>query len=576
MGAEQWTRLASPHFELYTTNGEKKGRALILYFEQVRSFFIQASPNKTASDFPARIIVFRGEKEFRPYAFNEVAFAFYHPSRYRDYIVMSDGEPEHLPAAVHEYMHLVINHSGLKIPVWMNEGWAELFSTLKAENNKATIGYLIPGRIQVLQNEKWLSFETLTTVGHNSTIYNEKNRAGIFYAESWALVHMLYLTPEYRPGFTTFLLALNQGKTSAEACQVAFHRSSDQVYDDLRAYLKRNRLYGASFDIKLTKSEEGAEASQATPFESSMMLADLLSTTNKREQATQALQKLAAENPGKPEISQSMGYLAWQNNDRETARTEFAKAFAAGDRDAQMCYHLAMLDMEKDHTSEQAAAALRRAVEVKPDYTEAWLQLGYVNLNSHKYGEALAALKQIHQVDDTKAAGLFNALAYAYMQSGDRVEARKNAEVALKWDRTDSDKQRTQDLIQFLDSRDKTAAAPAAPRIAGLQESTITDERPRLARQAGNPFVKPGEKIERVEGTAKTIDCDNKRFVVEAEGKLLAFDMPDPTRIQLKHEGGDTFEFTCGTQKPFHVVVEYAVSEVPAGNVKGSLRGLEF
>ena len=37
--AEQWLKLQSSHFELYTTAGEKKGREAVLYFEQVRDFF---------------------------------------------------------------------------------------------------------------------------------------------------------------------------------------------------------------------------------------------------------------------------------------------------------------------------------------------------------------------------------------------------------------------------------------------------------------------------------------------------------------------------------------------------------
>jgi hypothetical protein len=36
--AEQWLKLTSSHFELYTSAGEKKGREALLYFEQVRDF----------------------------------------------------------------------------------------------------------------------------------------------------------------------------------------------------------------------------------------------------------------------------------------------------------------------------------------------------------------------------------------------------------------------------------------------------------------------------------------------------------------------------------------------------------
>jgi hypothetical protein len=78
-----------------------------------------------------------------------------------------------------------------------------------------------------------------------------------------------------------------------------------------------------------------------------------------------------------------------------------------------------------------------------------------------------------------------------------------------------------------------------------------------------------------MKGTAKILDCEGKRFLVEAEGSIVAFDMPDPSRVQLKHNGGDIIEFTCGPQKVFHVVVEYVAASAGSQS-KGSLRTLEF
>src|ERR1022692_3634357 len=118
--AEEWIKLVTPHFELLTTAGEKKGREAILYFEQVRNFFEQALPSRHVPDFPVRIVAFRSEKQYHPYRFNEAAFAYYVRTRARDYIVMEDIAPEHYRLAVHEYTHSIIEHSGLKLPVWMN------------------------------------------------------------------------------------------------------------------------------------------------------------------------------------------------------------------------------------------------------------------------------------------------------------------------------------------------------------------------------------------------------------------------------------------------------------------------
>ncbi len=342
--SEQWVKLTTPHFELYTTAGEKSGRQAILYFEQVRSFFTQVAPVTGVTEFPVRIIVFKSEKQYKPYAWNEVAFAYFAATRDRDYIVMQDAELEHFPTAIHEYMHLIVHQSRLKLPLWLNEGWADVYSTLKPVGAKTTIGELIPGHVQELLQEKWLSLDALTSVDDKSPVYNEKKRAGIFYAESWALVHMLYLAPDYKSKFPEFVNSLLKGKTVDEAAQAAYGRSSAQVSADLKSYLVRNQLYGAIFPVKLAKSEEEAQVSPVSPFDSDLALADLLAAINKREQAQAAYEKLAQMNPDKPEVFRSLGYLAWQHGDNNAARQYFEKAFAAGDNDPQMCFHLASLE----------------------------------------------------------------------------------------------------------------------------------------------------------------------------------------------------------------------------------------
>src|ERR1700729_3133941 len=92
----QWVKVDTPHFQLYTTAGEKKGREAILYFEQVRSFFEQASPGKR-EQAPVKIVAFRSENDYKPYRMNEGSVAYYTHSRNREYIVMEDIAAEHFP-----------------------------------------------------------------------------------------------------------------------------------------------------------------------------------------------------------------------------------------------------------------------------------------------------------------------------------------------------------------------------------------------------------------------------------------------------------------------------------------------
>src|SRR5271169_6832185 len=99
LSAEPWLRLTTPDFELYTSAGEKKGRETILHFEQVRAFFLKASPVKKTSEFPVRIIQFGTEKEFSRYSVNQIAAAYYTGTPARDYIVMSEAANSNAPVA---------------------------------------------------------------------------------------------------------------------------------------------------------------------------------------------------------------------------------------------------------------------------------------------------------------------------------------------------------------------------------------------------------------------------------------------------------------------------------------------
>jgi hypothetical protein len=205
----RWIRLKSDNFELYSGGNVRSARDTLKEFEQVRGFFIQASGGHSGKSAPVRLVAFGSAKEYEPYRINEFAIAYYHQTADRDYIVMSRGGADTFPIAVHEYVHLLVRHGGLHLPPWMNEGLAELYSTLRPMGDKILVGDLIAGRHQALLQEKWVPLQLILTVDQHSPYYNEKNKAGNFYNESWALTHMLYFRAEYRPKFSQLLRSIS-------------------------------------------------------------------------------------------------------------------------------------------------------------------------------------------------------------------------------------------------------------------------------------------------------------------------------------------------------------------------------
>ena len=562
LAAEQWVKLTTPHFELFTDAGEKKGREAILYFEQVRGFFLEASPSKHVPEFPVRIVAFRGEKQYQPYRINDFAIAYYTQSRSRDYIVMQDISAEHYPVAIHEYTHLIIKHTGLKIPIWMNEGWADLYSTLKPQGKKAVMGDILPGRAVTLLTSPWIPLEVLTSVDHGSPLYNERNKAGMFYAESWALMHMLYFSPDYRPNFAKFVMALNAGKSAGEAAQAAYQKQLWEVETDFRAYLKGNRFYRGVYDIKLEKSAEEPDISDATGFESDMLTADLLALVDKHDKARYSYEQLAKTNPDKPEIEESLGYLAWQSGEEDSARNHFARALHAGSKDPQMCYHYAIL-AHNGGNLDDAQTALEKAVSLKPDYVEARLHLGVLLVSKRSYQQALEQLKVIKSVTPEQAPSYFSAMAYSYLQTGDLEQGRASAENAKKWAKTPAEIQQADSMLRYLDAR-KTASAAGnfAPQQPG----------------SANPFITSGDQMKRVEGIAQKLDCsgDSLLLHVLVDKTTMVFEIPDPDRVVIKHSREGKSDFACGQQKPYRVAVEYAAKVDKETGSVGIVRALEF
>jgi len=125
---------------MFTSNSERRARETLLHFELVRTFFQKATNIAPKDDEIVQVVAFQNEKEYKPYQLNAGATAYYERSQSQDYIVMADIEIDHYPVAVHEYTHLVVEHAGFKLPIWFNEGLAELYSSVEPQGEKTMVG----------------------------------------------------------------------------------------------------------------------------------------------------------------------------------------------------------------------------------------------------------------------------------------------------------------------------------------------------------------------------------------------------------------------------------------------------
>jgi hypothetical protein len=179
-GAEnRWVRLQSPHFEVLTNAGAGSGRDVLRRFEQIRHVFESRTGRGSLTPLPIRVFVFRSEPDFREYQVNRNSAGYYQSGQDRDYIAMQTGGTDLYRVVYHEYTHLLLRHAGYSVPVWFNEGTAELFSTSEVGKTEVRVGDLIAAHVLTLRNDRMLDLATLTGVTHDSPYYNERGKTGI-------------------------------------------------------------------------------------------------------------------------------------------------------------------------------------------------------------------------------------------------------------------------------------------------------------------------------------------------------------------------------------------------------------
>jgi tetratricopeptide (TPR) repeat protein len=570
-GATEWTSVKSPNFELFTTASAGDARKGIEYFEQVRDFFMRVKSQQLTTRLPVTIIVFRNPKEFKPYTVTETAAAYFTGDQSRDYIVMSGFSENHKDIAVHEYMHLLIRHMELKLPVWLNEGIAEVYSTLRPLAGKIVVGNVPQGRGWSLASQSWLKLPHLFSITRDSPEYNEKNRAGVLYAQSWLLTHMLMLDERYREHFGTFVGRISAGMSAEEALYKTYAKTADQVQADLGMYFRQGRLNGVLFDAKLEKLQVG-EPHPVDPFDVELALSRLTAMLDRREEAAIRMERLANENPKRWEPVEALGQLAWRKGDFVNARKWLRKAVEAQPQAWSVYWDYARVSQGDNEDRKGVVSALRRLVELNPTHLDGRLMLGQALFDSGQYGESLATFAEIKTIDPERAPRLFLGKAHAALRLNDFKTAKSQAEQAVKYAEDPLHKESAESILTFLQRREEyekqgyqVAAETAGPPTAQSGDTTApVEKRPVL------PSVR---------GVLQEVDCSKEqaRLLLQAGQRQVGFLIVNPDHVIIRNAPGTKVDLTCGKQPPGrNVLIEFEEKPNKQLGTIGEVRGLEF
>lgn len=566
--ASEWVLARTPHLEVYSDAGAENARALSLWIERLRDFFqgetgIQISPSS-----PVRVVYFRSAEEYEQYRLPPNSDAYYASAGSRDYIVLSGGASDKaLPVriAAHEYWHFVEHTGALRLPHWLNEGLAEFFSTVRLSGHDGRVGSEPGGHVRILRSRPWIPLATLMALADESPLRQQRDTSEVFYAESWALAHMLILSPSYSERFHAVVERLASGIPVSQVLESVYAKPLDGIARDLRGWIERGR-YAPAMLPGATRDAVATEVRDVSAFSVHVLLAGLMAGMGLRDRAEAMYRDLAVEAPDDASVAAALAILAIEQNDLEEARRQWTHALEGGLEDAEACYRFAKLGEDAGLARAEVRRALERAVALEPGFDDALFSLALLENNA---GDPAAAVEHLRAMRAIQAGRQFHywiTMSDALNELGRRAEAKDAADTAKGRATTEEERAYAARLAYAA----QTELAVRFTRNAAGNLQLETTRAPRDATD-WNPFVEPGDRVRRVEARLREIECGGPAtiFIVEAAPAVLQLSVPDPTHVQMRNAPP---EFTCGPQPAPDVVAVYAET----GPAAGLLRGLEF
>lgn len=604
---DNWTSVRSKNFFLIGNAGEKDIRKAATRLEQFRDVFTKLFPKaRINSSVPTRVVVFKNTGAFKPFMpvhqgkINEVA-GYFQSGQDVNHIVLTAELRETNPYAIvfHEFVHALTNENSFPLPTWFNEGLAEYYSTFEITDGdkKIWLGKPVANHVYLLRERKFLPLRQLFEITTGSSDYNERDKKGVFYAESWALVHYLMLGNEGRrqPQLLQFLGLLGKKVAPGEAFQQAFQTDYATIEKELRDYIGRNsypvQVFTANEKLQFDTEMQAAAIGEA---EAQFYLGDLLLHMNRQAEAEEYLQRALALDDKLALPHAAMGTLRMRQRRVAEAKQHLQQAVALGAENHLVHYYYAFA-LSREAMNEQnyvtgyapeAAAKMRehleKAIQLAPEFAESYYLMAFINLVSNeKLDSAVGQLKRAMALAPGRQDAAF-LLAQVYLRQQKYDLARQTA-TPLARDGADPQlRAQAQSLLDTIKNVEERLAQFRAEREAADATPPPSIENNPDAPGEGKHTIPMRRSFdgEKAKGLLMQMDCNEKgiTLTVKAGDRTLKLNTNRPDRVQFLSFVTDiSAELNCGPLNPArHVVVTYRGSTDAKSGFDGEPIAVEF
>jgi len=455
--ADRWIAVQTANLHVVSNAGEAATLQAAQRLEQFVGAVSSLADVSGRADVPVTVVMFKDDASFAPFK------PLYRgrPQNVHGYFRRGDDEnvialnldvsdTEHpLRVIFHEYTHLLTTRPSRRLPAWLEEGLAEVYSTFEARKSRATIGGPIASHVSLLRQAPLIPLRVLSGVDHESPLYAEETRQNLFYAESWAIAHYLMLgdAGSHQRALAEFIAALHAGTDAAPAFASAFHMTFEEMDARVARYVAANRYPSADMAVGPVDLAPAGASRPLPPAEVDCHLGNLLLHTKRSDEAEAYFRRALTLDPSLARADEGLAFLALDRGDIDEAMAHFKAAVAhdtinylalftyAGALHQRLlsdaapmtpsavapvaqllrrtialrptfapaCQLLGSLSLETGEELAEGERLLRRAIDLDPSHREWLLTLASIQLRAGAYAAARATAQRLLDFVDTSA-----------------------------------------------------------------------------------------------------------------------------------------------------------------------------
>ena len=552
VASADWTRLQSANFTFVGDASERDIRRVARQLEQFREVMLRALPSRPGSPpAPIVVLVFANNRSFEPFKPKfqgrtvEVA-GFFRGGQDVNHIAINGALGDAAVRTVfHEYSHLLVGSALNVAPAWVNEGIAELYETFEERNGgkSAILGMAPAQHVLELRSRVFIPLSELMAVDHSSPMYNEGNRRGQFYAQSWALMHYLtFGNQARREQLTRYLNTMNAGASPDAAMKSGFAADLPAIEKELRDYLLRLAFPAVVYNFETTaRATVDVRAEKLNETEAEGYLGDLMARSSERaDDARARLTKAIASNPDAARALYALGLLELRNSrsDEALPLLERAATLQPGEAAFVTAYGFGLVerlraandDAERRSLLERARATLSRSMELGPASAYTLATAGYLEQLAGNGGRAVDLLKRAVAAAPSEESYRL-MLAEELARQGDYEGATSHLGLLVGRGSDEVTRNRAREALGRVAQRRNLEAARAAARasadqarpdsVATAQPEAAPATPPPARSESGGRFIPAlrqlGANEQRALGVFRSIQCRQGSFVLEVQ-----------------------------------------------------------